>query len=281
VVGVNVGEDVTRRTQVSTTATVRSGRIVMERLQSFDTASFQGLALTLGSPVPAETWVYPDGVVGAGVEERYVVYNPGSRPAEVELELRVEDPAQAVQPEPFELTVAARGFEVVNVSDDDRMPDDVAHQGVVRSLNGVPVVAERVFFRRDPAPQAGLSVTPGSPMGAEAWVFAAGTANDTFDEVITVANLSGEREARVSVTALVDGQRVVLSGLSRVVVPPGGRQAVRLGEHIQQDELALLIESDEPVVVERSLHRISGLGVSAAIGIPLRVGLYVPRALEG
>jgi hypothetical protein len=63
VVGVDVGEDVTRSEQVSATFTVRSGRLVVERLQQYDgSLGPRGLALTLGAPSAGEAWVFADGV---------------------------------------------------------------------------------------------------------------------------------------------------------------------------------------------------------------------------
>jgi hypothetical protein len=276
VIGVDVGDDVTYRERVSASVRARTGRVIVDRIQSYDgSQGAQGLTVTLGTPQPAESWMYPDGAIGSGIIERYVIYNPGTEPAEAELQLSLEDPAKNGTPEPFEITVGPRGTKVLTINDDKRIPKNVAHSGIVRSLNGVPVVAERVLFAVEPAKRHGISTTPGSPLGAEAWVFAVGSANDTNDEYLTILNLA-DKPARVSVTALANGQRLAVADLQDVEIPASARLSIRVGEHVQRNDLALVVESNEPIVAERSLYRVSGVGMSAAIGIPLRIGLFVP-----
>ncbi|HEY2998820.1 MAG TPA: DUF5719 family protein, partial [Acidimicrobiales bacterium] len=59
VVGVDLGDDVTRSKQVAATFTARTGRIVVERVQQFDgTLGTEGLSLDLGVPAVAPTWVF-------------------------------------------------------------------------------------------------------------------------------------------------------------------------------------------------------------------------------
>jgi hypothetical protein len=281
VVAVNIGDDVTRREQVSTTIEVRSGRIVVDRIQTFDgSVGPKGITLTLGTPSAAETWVYPEGYVRDGVAQQYVVYNAGDRPAEVEVELRLQAQGDDIPPEPFSLTVPDGGYQLVSLGDDERVPRDVAFFGIVRSLNGVPVVAERVLLSGEPAARSGVSTVPGSPIGSRAWVLAVGAADDRTDEWLSIVNLSNDDAAVVSVTALA-GQPVAVEGLSDLTVPPGNRVAIRVGEHIERGELALLLRADRPIVVERSLYRVGALGMSSALGIPLRDGLYIPPPLDG
>ncbi|MBN2622472.1 MAG: hypothetical protein JXA83_03835, partial [Acidimicrobiales bacterium] len=66
VVGVEVGDDVTRSAQVSATFEARSGRVVVERLQQYDgSLGVRGLSLALGAPAPQHTWVFADGAASA------------------------------------------------------------------------------------------------------------------------------------------------------------------------------------------------------------------------
>src|SRR3546814_2893772 len=63
VVGAYV-EDLGYRDQVSTQIEVRSGRLVVDRIQMFegtDDDARRGITLGLGAPVPALEWVFPDG----------------------------------------------------------------------------------------------------------------------------------------------------------------------------------------------------------------------------
>jgi hypothetical protein len=160
------------------------------------------------------------------------------------------------------------------------VPKGIAHLGVVRSLNGVPLIAERVLFARSPSSRRGISATPGSPFASTQWTLAAGSATDSIDEWLTILNPSTDAIARISVFALATGQALPVSGLHQREIPPGGRLAVRLGDHVKREDLALYIGATGPVVVERSLNRVGSLGMSASMGIPGPIGLVAPPPIE-
>src|SRR5690606_10437584 len=85
-----------------------------------------------------------DGDAGHGdTTERIVVYNPGDERAEVSVEL-VPATGDGPAPQPFGLSVGPGDHEVVDYGAHERVVAGVAHATMVRSTNGVPVVAERV-----------------------------------------------------------------------------------------------------------------------------------------
>ncbi len=45
---------------------------------------------------------------------------------------------------------------------------------------------------------------------------------------------------------------------------------MRLDDTVKRNALPLVVESTQPVVVERSLANLKGLGISKTVGIPLR-----------
>ncbi|HET6952556.1 MAG TPA: DUF5719 family protein [Acidimicrobiales bacterium] len=187
VVGVDLGEEVTRSDEVAATFDVRGGRIVVERIQQFDgSLGRAGLSLTLGVPEPAATWVFADGeasgpspaagdpdgtpppttsttsttttTAGAGGEDRaaggtaekIVVYNPGDRRAEVAVTVLPATDEPAPLPQPFGLSVGPGDYEVVDYGGEDRIEAGVGHTTVVRVTAGEGVVAERVTMDTDP-----------------------------------------------------------------------------------------------------------------------------------
>ncbi len=121
VVGAYVDEDVTRKSQVSAQVEVGSGRVVVDRIQTFDgtNPALEGITLGLGAPVPAEVWAFPAGSVGEGATEQIVVFNPTDEVAEVEVEVRLDDPATNGVPEPFEATVAPHRYAIVDLHEPD------------------------------------------------------------------------------------------------------------------------------------------------------------------
>ena len=79
---------------------VGRGRLVVDRIQTFDGTdpAYEGITLGLGAPTPAEVWIFPDGMVDDGITEQIVVFNPSDEVAEVEVEVRLDDPDDQRRP---------------------------------------------------------------------------------------------------------------------------------------------------------------------------------------
>jgi len=278
VVGARIDQDVTRKGQVSAQVRVRGGRLVIDRIQAFDgTDGRRGLTLGLGAPTPAETWVFPAGETGDGLFEQVVVFNPGDEVAEVEVEVRVDDPGEPGPPEPFELTVQPGRYSALDLHAEERVPVG-GHAIVVRSLNGVPVTAERVNASGEPASNQGISSVTGSPFLAPTWYFPAGgpSVDAERDQVIVLLNL-GDEDVTYDLTGFSAGQTIAIQDQQDQVLPAGGRAVIRLGDHIDREELSIIVTASGPVVAERGLFRIGGLGLSQSMGIPSAEGIEVPE----
>jgi hypothetical protein len=282
VVGAYIDEDVTRKEQVSAQVTVRGGRLIVDRVQTFaGVDGREGMTVGLGAPAPAETWMFPDGLTGEGLQEQIVVYNPSERVAEVEVEVRLDDPETNGTPEPFELTVAPRQYGIVQLHQEDRIVAGVGHSTFVRSLNGVPVVAERAVAATEGASRRGVATTLGSPIAAPTWYFPGGGTSPERDEFLTVLNESLDEPVTIRVTGLANGQLLAIQGLRDVEVAPGGRVSIRLGDHVEREDLPLVVTADGPIVAERGLYRVGGDGISQSMGIPLGADIVVPDPIEG
>jgi hypothetical protein len=270
VIGLDIGDEVTRREQVSTSVRSRSGPVVVERLQSFDGSDgVEGLSVALAAPAPLESWVFAHGELGSGRTERIVLYNPGDERAEVDVAVRpagVEQDGADPPPQPFGVTVPPRRYEVVDYAGDDRVPRDLDHVTVVSSRNGVPVVAERVltFNRRS---SGDVAAGTGSAFAAESWTFATLGGGDRPASRLVAYN-PGSRPARLSVTGLVGGREVAPDGLGGVEVPAGGQTQIELPGEVQGADASLVVESDAPVVVERLVATAGGLYQAASPGLP-------------
>jgi len=281
VVGVDVGEDVSREELVSATVRSRSGPVVVERLQTFDgSAGVGGLSTALAVPEPLETWVFAHGSIGPGRGERIVVYNPTGERAEVEVMVRPspEDGAEVVAPQPFRVAVAAGRHEVIDYGEQDRVPAGTGHATVVRSSNGVPVVAERVLTYGDGQPGE-VAAGPGAAFAADTWVLATRGGGDEPATRLVVANPGGGRPARVSVVGFTGGQEVAPADLADVEVPPGDRRVLTIGGELDADDLAVVVRSDQPVVVERLVSG-DGLGQAAGPAVPVASGAVPVSGLE-
>lgn len=281
VVGAFVDQDVTRKAQVSAQVRVRGGRLVVDRIQLLDgTDGRRGMTIGLGQPASAETWVFPAGETGEGLFEQIVVFNPSDEVAEVEVEVRMDEVDDELgPPEPFALTVPPGRYSLVDLQNEERIPAEVGHAIIVRSLNGVPITAERVNAASDPADNEGVSAMTGAPFGGPTWYFAAGgpSTEEDRDQILVVFNLSDEEEVTYDLTGFDGGQTIAIQGQQDQAIAPGGRVVIRLGDHIDRDELALVVSASGPIVAERGLHRIGGLGLSQSLGIPAGTGLVVPE----
>ena len=243
-VGAYVDEDVTRKAQVSAQVEVGSGRVVVDRIQTFDgtNPAREGITLGLGAPVPAEVWVFPAGVLGEGATEQVVVFNPTDEVAEVEVEVRLEDPETNGVPEPFEATVAPHRYSIVDLHEPNlevtettprRIPDDVNHSIIVRSLNGVAVTAEKVLTRSAPQTNVGVGVTLGAPLAAPTWLLAAGGVERGAQRERHRVQREHRTHRPVQHRALDDGGTVEIESLQDLEIAPGGQRLIRMRDHIQ------------------------------------------------
>jgi hypothetical protein len=263
---VELGQFVRYRAVTAVSVVARTGRLVVDRIQVFDGSNGrQGMSLALAAPVPAEVWYFPDGLAQPGVAEAWHVYNPTAEEAQVTLEVV---PAVGDPPEPYDVTVPPRTQMVIPATE-DRVTPGVAHSSTIRSLNGVPVVAERELDVRKPSLRRGWSSALGSPLAARRWVLPIGEANENTDEWIAVHN-PGARRLTVSVYALANGQRLAIEGLQDLKVGPAGRLAIRLGDHISRTPLPIVVEATGAVAVERDAYAVGRTGISTIIGIPAR-----------
>jgi hypothetical protein len=259
VVVVDVGAEIARRDQVSATVTARSGRVVAERLQSFDDTEEmlegaeprRALTVDLGTPVPMETWIFPSVRLVEGLTERVVIYNPGQATAEVDLEVLTTDPGQAV--EPFELTVPPNGYEVLVLSTQARLTellDDGPLEAtlVVRSLNDVPVVAERVTQVPTSADGPGVSATAGTPLVGRRLVVVDPRPAGAEAATLTLVNLDTTELVSGSITVLSRGVSRPLEGSGVFELGPAGRLTVDLVGRVSGSATSiLLIETNRPV----------------------------------
>ena len=151
----DVGVEATRWRQLATTVQTRSGQLVAAKLQIFDgSQGIQGVGMGAGAPAVSNQWLFP---FGSDQDEptAYLVYNPGSEEARVEIDFRLDFGSAP----PVELLVPAGQQAAVRVNagteedlpfllSEEIIPVDVSlnsrHWAVVRTLTEVGVVAEQL-----------------------------------------------------------------------------------------------------------------------------------------
>lgn len=248
---VDVGEHVRRRDAVSAEVVARRGRLVVGR----NFRKGNGSSTALGAPSPSPTWYLPGGVRADGVSNRLVVANPSDQDAEISVEIRLQE--GAVQP--LTLEVPAQSRAELNL-DDASVPRGVPYAIAARSLEDVPVVVERATESR-----AGRSDVLGGRDPDKGWV--AVVAAPRGQDALAIYN-AGEGQAEVTVTAL-DGGGAPVSG-DPLRVDPGVRATFRLDDKLAAKGSSVLVESTQPIVVERDSGDgggpTQGGAVAAALG---------------
>lgn len=281
---VEVSEIVTLRTEVATEVRARSGRLVVDQIQSGDgtEGAPRGLAVTLGASAPAETWIFPDGVGAAGYSEAIALYNPGESTAEVDVHVLLDDPDVNGVAEPFEVSVGARRAMTIDVLADGRVPVGVAHAIVVRSRNGQPITAQRVVAGGADAVQPGWGFTIGSPVVAGRWVVPVASAGGASGVALVVFNPSAADSTRLTVEAVGDGRRSTAEGFGDIELGPGERRILDVGtEGLGVRGLMLVVDSEGPVVAEMRFGYSRGEDLSYLIAVPSSGTVATPSGTVG
>jgi hypothetical protein len=198
------------------------------------------------------------------------------------VQVLLDDPERNGVAEPFEVTVGAESYEVVDVFADGRVPVGVAHQVVVRSRNGVGIVAERVVTGGEDAAQPGLSSTIGSPSVATRWLVPVGSVTGASGTAVVVSNPSATETATVVLRVVREGRFEVVQGLEALALAPGGRRVVDLGaDALGLGPLALEVGSDRPVVVESRFGFAEGDDFAYLVAVPVLGTVAAPDDVVG
>lgn len=269
-IGLAVNDYIRAQGVVGAAVVTRRGRVVVWRaLFAKPEGLSSGGQLSLASPVPAPNWFFPDGGVGPGLEERISVLNPSREEAVLRISLVAGN--EVIQPPKLvEVTVApgtTRAFWLPNLvgGTDSRVGGAGA---IVRSINGVEVVAERTVWY-DTADESGVASEVGATGSARSWWLPPATLTPSTDSVV-VLNPTSER-AVVSLQLFRRNGRPLAPRLFREIVVPGyGRVRIPIARLTSGSPMAALISSGNgPVVAERTSYSSRAGDVASVIGIPL------------
>lgn len=154
-----------RKTEIAAMITARSGRIVVDRVQTYDgtgaaipaegdageVAAPTGLASTPGVATTSTRWMFPDVVSVEGSRTQIALFNPTDRPAEIDLVLTYEDPQRRNEIEPIRITLPEIEQRMVDLRAVPGLEPGERYTVRVESLGfdgaaAVPVVAEQVVM---------------------------------------------------------------------------------------------------------------------------------------
>jgi hypothetical protein len=262
--------DLDARNETILAVSVRStvGRVVVGRSQHYLGRGRLGYTMALAAAGGSARWYFASGEKGEGVDETFVVFNPGNDDAKVTL-IITPTSRDVEAPDPIELTAPAR--RVTTYSTAQLASLRAGRYGVIISATSVlgdasrAVVVERVTTRRVDATTV-TSVLLATIAPSTQWLAAAGAAS-TVESGLIIFNPGGE-PATVSVSALGPAGDVAVTGYESIVIAPSSAANVTLPADIEGR--ALRITAGSPVVVERAIARGGTLrGVATAPMLPV------------
>lgn len=254
---------------VAASVTASRGRVVLGRAQQFSGADRGGFTMTLGAPAPSDQWWFTVGERAEGVIEEYRLFNPSESDIAVTAAVLGVPPSGAFS---GLATIEVRAGQVTRFAagEVEALPQG-PHALVFSTVEQPGIIVERVLTRVV-ARGHGTSVSLGGltrPDGfvPNNWYIGTSPREETTD-AITIYNTVNS-DVTVQVSALGSAGFVVVRGLDRIRVPPGGVVSVDL---TQRRALArtLLVSADAGVFVERQIPRRGPLGgTNTAWALPL------------
>jgi hypothetical protein len=271
---VPVSDTITNREVIAATVRTRSGRVVVDRVQTHDgngdpvkgtgndpstTPPPVGLVSTSGVAGAARRWVFPGTSLAPGNRSRVVVFNPGPAQAEVDVVPTYQDWKDNDPAEPVQLTIRPGDVSVVDLTDDTDLHAGIGFSLVVESLRGQPVVAERVSDSGRPLRRVGSAVVVGSPLAASRWLVAQGGPSRTRTSSVTVTN-AGPRAVHVRVVQLTAGTRRPLPGATDLRI--GAYDRLNLSLDQAAPSATFEVQADGPIVVAYGLNDVDRVGLA-------------------
>ncbi|MBN1288443.1 MAG: hypothetical protein JXA49_02260, partial [Actinobacteria bacterium] len=237
---VSVGGDLPG--QDVSTLLVSDGEILAERAmywnERVDGHASEGVA------EPRKEWFLAEGTTGYGFDTWVLVQNASSEPTVVNVVYYTPD--GPIEKEPF--TIQGKSRASVHANQD--VPGKDVSIGVKATR---PVVVERSMYWDD---MRGGHNSCATPDPASKWYLAEGSTMYGFDEWVTIGNPSS-KNASVELDYITTGG---IDSTIEVSVPAQSRRTVHVNEDIQVGEISVVVESSQPVVVERSMYWNNGTG---------------------
>jgi hypothetical protein len=267
----DISAKVTLRAELATTVTVRSGRVIVDQIQTADGTqqTTKSLTVTPAAPHAMPTWWFADGPAGEGSKTVFAVQNPSNATADVELQIRLDDVATYGEVEPFDVSVPAGRYVVIDVSGDGRVPPGAGYTAVAQSRNGVPIVADRVVTYGVPAVTAGSTVTLGSPVLASRWLVPAASLTSAPTSTVIVTNPSSTLSVSVTLSTVTAGKATPVPAMTDLKVPPGGRVGLDVPSGPGDAQVSVDVVASSVVVVESRLE-FEKSGLAAALAVPVQ-----------
>ena len=226
-----------------------------------------GTQLSLGAAATSDTWFFPEGSIGSGVEERISLVNPNAEEASVTVSL--SSGTEIIQPEGLvEIPVTPGSSRAINIAHGltgaQRELGGVS--AIVQSTNGIGIVAERSI--RYDGGIVGSASELGATRTSEDWWLPPAALHPSTD-VVVIMN-PGSAPATVSLEIVYEDRPAESPGaIQDRALPPGGRLKIGIGQWTRLDTSLVRVTSTAPIVVERLSYSDVPNDVGSIMGFPI------------
>jgi len=189
--------------------------------------------------VAARAWYFGEGASVPPFRTWYAILNPGNQATNVMLTLYPENG------KPVQRNVAVAPGTQMRVLANEILPNAAFGAGITSDQ---PVYVERFTLGdRDGTTSSGLSP-------ANTWYFPEGETADDFTVWLLVLN-PGATPANLTVTYMIyRPEETTQPVVKKYVAPPTSRLTIDGRKDVPADVMGIMVESDQPVVVEQSLY---------------------------
>ncbi len=227
------------------------GQLIVARAQHYFGGNRLGYTLDLGAPAPSEQVWFAAGESGAGITEQYVMFNPTSQDASVDVTVLGLATTSAFSSPPS-IPVAAGEIVVFDTSTIAGLPAGL-HSMVFSTLAAPSIVVERVLTK-----PAGDKIATTVVMGITAeyvvprWYVPIGV-DAAAIKALVVYNVDGV-DTKVTVKAIGPGGEVAVPSLTDLPIAAAGLITIDLTDPSVFGR-PLVVESTQRLLVERVLPR--------------------------
>lgn len=223
--------------------------IVADRTMSWDASGYGGHTET-AIAAPAMRWYLAEGATHSGFQLYYLVQNPGSTDADLQVTY-LRPPPAAPLIRVHTIPAHSRANIYVNAEDPALASTDVS--AILDVTNAVPVIVERAMYLDTGGQLFGSgAASAGVTQPSRTWFLAEGATGSFFDLFVLIANPNGAAADLVVTYSMPDGRQIVTTRQ----VPASSRVTIWVDTEdarLASTAVSTSVRSSLPVIVERSM----------------------------
>lgn len=248
---------------VSVEATL--GRLVVARSQRFLGGGRSGAQVTLASPAVRDQWWFADGAKGAGIEERFSLYNPTDETVEVDAIFVGIDVPLLLDP----IVIPPRNVVTFDPSQEAGLPEGRHAVVFATAQESSSIVVERAVTRTvdgDAATSVLLGATPRQDSYLATTWYVGLAPDEPTTEALVVYNADNSG-GTITVSAIGRSGPVPVEGLQDVPIGGASIVTIDLVDPVLLGR-ALVVESTSRIFVERSFPTGRGATRTSSWAVP-------------